>query len=73
MAAVEKIKFFTDKVNTKTKFHITIGHQTAIGLAHFFSMVVDDQAVIANGGNKFNFTKGNFKDHQGDVYQFDHK
>ena len=37
LAAVERIKFFVDKIETKSKFHITIGHQTVVGLVNLFS------------------------------------
>ena len=42
IAAVQKIKFFLDPLPTKTKLHITLGHQTAIGLVHFFSRPLED-------------------------------
>jgi len=31
LAVVRKVPYFTEAVKNKTKFHITIGHQTAIG------------------------------------------
>ena len=35
-----------DEVKTKTKFHITIGHQTVVGLVHLFSFSdTEDQQV----------------------------
>lgn len=68
LAAVQKIKFFTEKVFTKTKFHITIGHQTCIGLAHFFSV----KKTAENQGQleKLVFTKGNLKNLKND-FEFD--
>lgn len=63
LAAVQKIKFFTDEVKTKTKFHITIGHQTALGLVHFFS-----SSEAKN--NKFTFNQGNLKNLKND-FKFD--
>jgi selenocysteine-specific translation elongation factor len=36
LAEVRKIPYFTEAVKNKTKFHITIGHQTVIGYALFF-------------------------------------
>jgi selenocysteine-specific elongation factor len=60
LAAVEKIKFFTDPVVTKTKFHITIGHQTAIGLVHFFS------GSKTEGTSKLTFNKGSLKSQHSD-------
>ena len=55
LAIVQKIKFFTDPVKTYTKFHITLGHQTAIGLVHFFSLPYSKEM------EKFIFNKGNLK------------
>lgn len=63
LAAVQKIKFFTDAVMTKTKFHITIGHQTAIGLVHFFSSSKTEDT------EKLIFNKGSLKNQETD-YQF---
>ena len=56
LAAVQKIKFFLDPLMTKTKLHITLGHQTAIGLVHFFSMELNEADE-----NTLNF-QGNFKE-----------
>lgn len=39
LSVVQKIKFFTDPVPSKAKFHITIGHQTAVATVRFFSAV----------------------------------
>ncbi len=36
LAEVRKIPYFTEAVKNKTKFHITIGHQTVIGYCLFF-------------------------------------
>lgn len=70
LAAVQKIKFFLDKVNTKSKFHVTLGHQTAIGLVHFFSMNLDE--VNNKDAVQFNFEHGNFKDmNMKSQYEFD--
>lgn len=60
LAVVQKIKFFTDPVLTKTKFHITLGHQTAIGLVHFFSL------PFVAGLENFIFNKGNLKNQDND-------
>ena len=67
LAAVEKIKFFIDKIETKTKFHITIGHQTVVGLVHLFSFsdnndqkveqFVFNKSTLKNLKNDFNFNK----------------
>lgn len=48
---------------TKTKFHITIGHQTAIGLVHFFSSSKTEDT------EKLIFNKGSLKNQEAD-YQF---
>jgi len=37
VAVVKKIPYFLEEVKNKTKFHITIGHQTVIGKAVFFA------------------------------------
>lgn len=49
LAAVQKIKFFTENVQSKQKFHITLGHQTAIGMIHFFSIPNEEQFVFTKG------------------------
>ena len=36
LAEVRKIPYFSEAVKNKTKFHITIGHQTVIGYSLFF-------------------------------------
>ena len=59
LASVQKIKFFTDEVKTKQKFHITIGHQTAIGLVHFFSSAQNDKLIFNQGNLKS--VKNDFK------------
>ena len=65
LAVVQKIKFFTDSVKSKSKFHITLGHQTAIGLVHFFSL------PFTEGLEKFIFNKGNLKNQDNDfVFDF---
>ena len=37
VAVVKKIPYFLEEVKNKSKFHITIGHQTVIGTAIFFA------------------------------------
>jgi selenocysteine-specific elongation factor len=37
LAAVKKIPYFTEAVKNKSKFHITIGHQTVIGYCLFIT------------------------------------
>lgn len=64
VAVVQKVKFFTDVVKTKQKLHITLGHQTAIGLVHFFSKVCDKAEL-----QKLVFNKGNLKNY-GIQYNF---
>ena len=61
LAAVQKIKFFTERVLSKQKFHITLGHQTAIGMIHFFSIPSEEQFV---------FTKGNLQTDTAKSLQF---
>eukprot|EP01080_Neovahlkampfia_damariscottae_P009788 gene9788-2113_t len=36
IARVEKIRYFKGKIENKTKFHITIGHSTTMGVVKFF-------------------------------------
>ena len=70
LAAVEKIKFFTDQVMNKSKFHITLGHQTAIGLVHFFSCPKEltkfmfNKAKLKNLSSKFDFDYCQEYDHE---------
>ena len=65
LAVVQKIKFFTDSVKSKSKFHITLGHQTAVGIVHFFSL------PFTEGLEKFIFNKGNLKNQDNDfVFDF---
>ena len=77
LAAVQKIKFFTDTILTKTKFHITIGHQTAVGLVHFFSYFHNDldhvaQKLIFNQGSLKNL-KNDFKFDYNQQYDFENE
>ena len=63
LALVEKIKFFTDEVKTNTKFHITIGHQTALGNIHLFS--TDEPSNIT-------FNKGSLKNNENELkFEYD--
>jgi len=62
LAVVQKIKFFTDPIKDKTKFHITLGHQTALGLVHFFS--------LEGGADKFLFNKASLKNEDNN-FEFD--
>ncbi|CAK9065982.1 Selenocysteine-specific elongation factor (Elongation factor sec) (Eukaryotic elongation factor [Durusdinium trenchii] len=36
VCVVDKISYFKSVVNTKSKFHVTLGHQTVMATAHFF-------------------------------------
>eukprot|EP00931_Biecheleriopsis_adriatica_P031362 TRINITY_DN18400_c0_g1_i1.p1 TRINITY_DN18400_c0_g1~~TRINITY_DN18400_c0_g1_i1.p1 ORF type:complete len:689 (-),score=169.56 TRINITY_DN18400_c0_g1_i1:47-1960(-) len=36
VCVVDKISYFKSTVNTKAKFHVTLGHQTVMATAHFF-------------------------------------
>jgi hypothetical protein len=46
----------------ETKFHITLGHQTALGLVHFFS--------LEGGADKFKFNKASLKNEENN-FEFD--
>jgi hypothetical protein len=48
LAVVRKVPYFLEAVKNKTKFHITIGHQTAIGTCLFFT-VNDPAKALALG------------------------
>mmetsp|Transcript_1672 Transcript_1672/g.5856 ORF Transcript_1672/g.5856 Transcript_1672/m.5856 type:complete len:376 (-) Transcript_1672:2473-3600(-) len=37
VARVEKVRFFSPEVTSRTKFHITLGHATSMGQVFFFS------------------------------------
>lgn len=37
LAVVRKIPYFQEAVKNKSKFHITVGHQTVIGYCLFFT------------------------------------
>jgi len=37
VCVIDKISYFKSKVLTKAKYHITLGHQTVMATAHFFS------------------------------------
>jgi selenocysteine-specific elongation factor len=64
LAAVQKIKFFTDEVVSNQKLHFTVGHQTAVGIVHFFSCPVTEanqskfSSFIFNQGSLKNLTTG---------------
>ncbi|TNV81040.1 hypothetical protein FGO68_gene8456 [Halteria grandinella] len=45
LAIVKKIPYFTEPVKNKSKFHITIGHQTVIGYCLFFTAVQNTQQM----------------------------
>ena len=45
LAIVRKVPYFTEAVKNKTKFHITIGHQTAIGHCIFFTANDPERAL----------------------------
>jgi len=55
LAEVRKIPYFTETVKNKTKFHITIGHQTVIGYCLFFVCTSHPQ-VDPLGALQFNKT-----------------
>jgi len=57
-------------VLTKTKFHITIGHQTAIGLIHLFSLPITSEAERKEVDEKYIFNQSNLKNLRSNI-EFD--
>ena len=53
--SVQKIKYFKGNVNTKAKFHISIGHETVMAKLSFFSLVQDSGSEVND--NAFDFEK----------------
>jgi selenocysteine-specific elongation factor len=51
--SVQKIKYFKGSVNTKAKFHISIGHETVMGKLSFFGLLQDSRNT--NNDNTFDF------------------
>lgn len=48
---VTKISYFKGAVSTKSKFHVTIGHETVMGRVSFFGLYLDEQkAMLVTGG-----------------------
>ena len=49
--SVKKIPYYKGPVNTKAKFHITVGHETVMGRATFFGLDEDksDQLDTVTG------------------------
>jgi len=54
--SVEKIKYFKGNVNTKAKFHISIGHETVMAKLSFFGLVLQDSSGAASN-NAFDFER----------------
>lgn len=80
LAVLEKVRFYTELVKNKQKFHITIGHQTAVGQVHFFSRPCNPEELkqfIFNKGNlqnyglQYNFDESIQYDHQDELKGFD--
>lgn len=42
IASVEKIRFYAAKLQTKAKYHVSVGHTTVMATVHFFGMPTDD-------------------------------
>jgi len=53
--SVQKIKYFKGNVNTKAKFHISIGYETVMAKLSFFGSVKDSSG--AAGDNDFDFER----------------
>ena len=43
--SVHKIPYYKGTVNTKAKFHITVGHETVMGKATFFGLYDEGEAA----------------------------
>ncbi|XP_075687899.1 selenocysteine-specific elongation factor isoform X3 [Rhinoderma darwinii] len=54
--SVKKIPYFKGSLRTKTKFHITLGHETVMGKVMFFS-VPSSQLNQEEPGDRFDFGK----------------
>ena len=50
---VKKIPYYKGSVNTKAKFHITVGHETVMGKATFFGSYEDKAASPDTTTGKF--------------------
>lgn len=53
--SVHKIKYFKGNVNTKAKFHISIGHETVMAKLSFFGLVQDCSGAASD--NAFDFER----------------
>ena len=53
--SVQKIKYFKGNVNTKAKFHISIGHETVMAKLSFFGLVQDSSGAASD--NAFDFER----------------
>lgn len=58
--SVQKIPYFKGSINTKAKFHITIGHETVMGKATFFGLYEGDNKSAECNENAFDFEKEYF-------------
>jgi len=56
VVSVQKIPYFKSTVNTKAKFHITLGHETVMGKAVFFGLYEQGEKSESFDGKKFDFT-----------------
>ncbi|XP_013420042.1 selenocysteine-specific elongation factor-like isoform X1 [Lingula anatina] len=52
--SVQKIKYFKGPVATKSKFHITMGHETVMGKVSFFGQKRDGVEDTSGAENNFN-------------------
>lgn len=55
IVSVQKIKYFKGNVNTKAKFHISIGHETVMAKLSFFGLLQDFSNTSED--NAFDFNK----------------
>jgi len=46
IVAVNKIRFFKQQCQTKSKFHITVGHSTVMGMVHFFKNLEEPKEKV---------------------------
>jgi selenocysteine-specific elongation factor len=52
--SVHKIKYFKGNVNTKAKFHISIGHETVMAKLSFFGLLQESSDTIEDNAFDFN-------------------
>lgn len=58
LISVEKISYYKQQINSKSKFHITTGHETVMGRVTFFGLYSSDNMDVGNISLKnFDYSK----------------